>query len=46
LLPIVLWDFQHTKELIEQGYQITQKAIIAWDEERKPFGRDWLDRLR
>jgi hypothetical protein len=25
--PIALWDFQHTPELIEQGYQITQKEI-------------------
>lgn len=44
--PVALWDFQHTMEFIEQGYQITQKEIIAWDEERKPFWRDWLDRLR
>lgn len=44
--PITLWDFQHTMELIEQGYQLTQKEIIAWDEARKPFWRDWLDRLR
>jgi NTE family protein len=44
--PVALWDFQHTMEFIEQGYQITKKEIIAWDEERKPFWRDWLDRLR
>jgi NTE family protein len=42
---ISLWDFQHTKELIEQGYQITQQEINAWDEGRKPFWRDWLNRL-
>jgi len=25
--PIALWDFQHTMELIGQGYQITKEEI-------------------
>lgn len=40
--PIALWDFQHTEELIEQGYVTTQKVITDWGEEKEPFWRRWL----
>ncbi|MGW8227206.1 MAG: patatin-like phospholipase family protein, partial [Anaerolineales bacterium] len=44
--PIELWDFQHTEELIDQGYQITLKEIAAWEEKRKPFWLEWINSLR
>lgn len=44
--PIALWDFQLTPELIEQGYQITKKEIITWEEERQPFWQRWLTLIR
>lgn len=44
--PIALWDFQHTRELIDQGYQITSKEINVWEEKRKPFWREWISKLK
>ena len=44
--PIELWDFQHTEELIDQGYQITLMEIAAWEEKRKPFWLEWINSLK
>lgn len=44
--PIALWDFQHTPELIEQGYQITKAVISSWDEKHPPFWQRWLGIFR
>jgi NTE family protein len=41
--PTALWDFRHTQELIEQGYEIPQKLITDWGEDKKPFWRRWLN---
>lgn len=29
VFPVPIWDFQHTEELIAQGYQIAHQAIIS-----------------
>lgn len=44
--PIALWNFQHTEELLEQGYQIAKKDIEIWEEKEKPFWRDLLGGLK
>lgn len=36
--PVPIWDFRHSVELIERGYQITQQAIAAWQSEEQPAG--------
>jgi NTE family protein len=41
-LPIQMWDFQYTSELIEQGYQITRQAISGWPKSHTNSRRRWL----
>lgn len=40
--PIPFWDFQHTDELIEQGYQQARQAIASWQFAQNESGERWL----
>jgi NTE family protein len=40
--PVPLWDFRHSIELIERGYQLTTQAISTWPRESQP---SWWRRL-
>jgi len=39
--PVPIYDFQHTQDLIRQGYEITRKSIVHLDRNRRP----WWQRL-
>jgi NTE family protein len=39
--PIQMWDFQHTVDLIDQGYRIGKQAVQDWQESRSPFWQRW-----
>jgi len=43
--PVAIWDFNHTPELIEQGYAIARREIAQWQPRRQPVWRTWLARL-
>lgn len=40
--PIPVWDFQHTEELFEIGYQTTKDEIIKWQSEKNQTKDNWL----
>jgi NTE family protein len=47
--PYQIWDFTHSKELIEQGYAEMCEAIEVWQSEKRRYGiqkiGNWLQRL-
>lgn len=46
--PVAMWDFRHSPELIERGYQLTCRAIDTWPVESETGGwaRQLGERLR
>jgi NTE family protein len=42
--PIAIWDFSHTSELIDHGYQIASREITDWEPAQKYFWQRWLSR--
>jgi len=40
--PVELWDFGHTDELIERGYEITRQDIDCWEAVKEPRWLSWL----
>jgi NTE family protein len=43
--PVAMWDFSHTPELIEQGYEIACREVAHWSLRRQSKWRAWLARL-
>jgi len=41
--PVPLWDFRHSVELIERGYQLAQQAIASWPPRNRSSWRQRLD---
>jgi NTE family protein len=41
-VPVALWDFRRSVELIENGYRITHQSIESWRSQEKP---SWWRRL-
>jgi NTE family protein len=39
--PIPVWDFSHTDELIEQGYELALREIAAWQPPRRTWWARW-----
>ena len=41
--PLPIWNFQHSEELMRQGYEIALREIERWQpEEQLPWWRKWL----
>jgi NTE family protein len=43
--PVAMWDFSHTPELIEQGYEIARREMAHRSLRRQSKWRAWLARL-
>jgi len=43
--PVPLWDFSHTDELIQHGYELARAEIPRWQAGRPSGIRAWLHRL-
>lgn len=43
--PVAVWDFQHTEELIERGYETARREIAGWPPASPTGWRGWLARL-
>lgn len=43
--PVAIWDFQHTEELIERGYEIARREMAGWPPLSPTGWRGWLARL-
>lgn len=41
-VPIPVWDFSHTDELIERGYEIACRELARWPQERPARWQRWL----
>lgn len=44
--PVTTWDFTHTSELIERGYQIARQEMDGWEEERESKWDRWFTSLK
>jgi NTE family protein len=42
--PVALWDFDHTKSCISQGYELTRQSIESWKSTRTSWLGKWLSR--
>jgi hypothetical protein len=41
--PLPIWNFQHSEDLMRQGYEIALREIEQWQpEELLPWWRKWL----
>ena len=40
--PLQVWDFAHSEELIERGYDIARAEIATWAAKRSPWWRKWV----
>jgi NTE family protein len=41
-LPVAVWDFHRSEELVARGYEIARQEIAQWQPERQPWWRRWL----
>jgi len=40
-LPVAVWDFGHTDELIARGYEVARRRIAEWQPEHEVWWRKW-----
>jgi NTE family protein len=41
-VPVAVWDFHRSEELVARGYEIARQEIARWQTERQPWWRKWL----
>jgi NTE family protein len=41
VMPISMWDFSHTDELIARGYELASREMANW----KPLGQSWFQKI-
>lgn len=39
--PVPLWDFSHSADLIQHGYQVMKDEIRNWQPEKRPWWEKW-----
>lgn len=42
--PVPLWDFSHSADLIQHGYQLMMNEIQSWEKKKGPWWMRWINR--
>jgi NTE family protein len=45
VIPFEFWDFSHTDEAIDRGYEIARQEIAHWPVKARPWWQSWLTPL-